>query len=483
MKNKTLISFAIIMIIISSFQYSMARIQTVNTKNYYKDNQRGINAYKQINALKIRLADGSLLVDAGITTDTNMDIENNMKNVEIVFVIDTSGSMSGTRMNTTRDSTKTLIQALFEKIGDNHLKVGILYFNNGIDLERILNLTNNQSEILAHLDKIYASGGTMISPALKKAKEMLSANTTNEEEIKKIVCTLSDGMLSDEVNAIKELKEMSSIGVSTMSIFVETQITKAFSDLAIEKQLLHQNFYTSTKELAKTIVNDIYKTIYTQIISISEPKVTYQMNDVVALIGNDKFVAQVDEEILHGATIEIEYVLGFLIAFDYNNLNIKDYFSSNLIFNPNQKLLTEDKTNADYGWKFENGVLSNDSGNIVRKSIDEHKIKLVLSTMITPGRLSNLGQLRNYMQFSVNQLEKMDGNYKVIETIHANKSNTDTEENIRSMDVMIIPPTGLTTLQKLILVLNIYIFTISIGLIIICIDDYMKSNKDYRKSE
>lgn len=479
MKRKIIIPLVIIMIILCNFQYVYADEQSTNVDLYYKDTDLGILAYKQISAFKVTLADGSTLADASISTNSQLDIVENLKKVEIVFVIDTSGSMSGTRETTTRDSTKTLVQSLFEKLGAENLKIGVIYFNSTIDITKILDLTSDENQILQHLDLIYASGGTKMATSLEKAKEMLKGTENNgiveDDQTIKIVCTLSDGALADESESIEKFKQIHESGISTISIFVETPITSVFSALATEN-IYHKNFQTSTANLANTIVKDIYNEIYIRIIMMSDPKTVYNMNNAGIIFGDDKIIFQVDEELLHGATLEIEYVISITTAFDCNNIKINDFFSEDLVFSKDQKLLTEDKKNSDYGWRIEGGILTTDSGSQTIQGADEYKVKLNLSTVFTPTRLRDLNKIGNYMEFSLN---KIDENKTIV--VKDNYGNSENHK-IKALDFLIIPPTGrYIFMQNVVLTLNMTVIVISVALMIICIRDYIKTNKVSRK--
>lgn len=79
MKSKIVISLIIMIISLCTFQCSWAAISYTDASHYYKDNSLGILAYKQVNAFKLSLADGSILADASISTDSDIDIVENLK--------------------------------------------------------------------------------------------------------------------------------------------------------------------------------------------------------------------------------------------------------------------------------------------------------------------------------------------------------------------------------------------------------------------
>lgn len=279
MKNKILKrTFALILILCLLFGFTpvYSYTQSIPVPNYYKNTDLGIIAYKQVSAFQVQLADGSILLDAGISTGSDVNIIENMSDVEIVFVLDTSGSMSDGKDQTTKESTKTLVNSLFDRIGAEHLKIGVLFFNSGLDTANILEMTNDQNAIMSHLDKIYANGGTEMADSLQKAHSMLGALNSDDDTIK-IICTLSDGAIADEAETSSQIQKINSEGISTISIFVGTPITPAFASLAANSEL-HKNMETSTANLAETIVEDIYNEIYFKIILMSEPVTTYNVN-------------------------------------------------------------------------------------------------------------------------------------------------------------------------------------------------------------
>lgn len=405
--------------------------------SYYNDQNLGIQAYKQINAFELTLADGSILADGTVDTRTELNVKENLKDVEIVFILDTSGSMGGLRKETTKKSTQTLIQSLFNKIGKEHLEVGILYFNDKLDAEKILELTNDESKALEHLEKIYASGLTYMADSLEKAQSMLQKN--NSKDKLKIICTLSDGSLHDEKKSIQKFNEVNEQGISTISIFVDTPITDAFRNL---KSKNHKNFQTDSKNLEDTIVNEIYKEIYTKLLSMAEPVTVYELNNVGMIADDNKIIMQMDNEILHGATLKIEYIISICTLFESSNIRIKDFYSEGLNFSQNQKLLTENKTNKDYKWKVDtNGTLIHDSGNYRLKETESYKVKLVLTTVLTP---SNLEKFENRITFSLK-------NAKTNQTIECGDNQN---EKIQSLGFLIIPPTGKIETKNIILTVN-----------------------------
>ncbi len=429
MKKKILLFLILFIIIIFGNQCFAAK--STGKTFYYKNESEGILAYKQINAFQLKLSDGTILSNMSVDTDSSVDIEENMKDVEIVFVLDNSGSMSGTRISTLKTSTKELVDKLFNKIGDEHLKFGFVKFAS--EQLGYLELTNDKSSISSFINSMNASGGTCMASSLSTAKEMLT-NSSNSDAIK-IVITLSDGALGDESQSINNIKTIHSSNISTISIFVETAITNSFKNLTSTSSL-HKNMQTTTSNMADTLVNGIYDEIYMKVILLSEPTTNLDLNNAGIIPGSDRIILQVDSEILHGATLSVEYVISITNAFDAKNIVIKDFPESSLQYSSSQKLLTENKTNADYGWRYQDGYLYSNSGGNVTPAAQEYRKKLILTTILTSSVLNRSSAFTNYATFSED---------KILNTGSTSTVAADVAQDggkIRALSFLIIPPTG-----------------------------------------
>ena len=120
MKDKVFISLIVMMILImTTVPTTLAGTTATDTVFYCKDMTEGIIALKEISSLKLTLSNGSILSTAVSQTETAVNIEENMKNVEFVLILDASGSMSGQRNEITKSATQELTDALFDKIGED----------------------------------------------------------------------------------------------------------------------------------------------------------------------------------------------------------------------------------------------------------------------------------------------------------------------------------------------------------------------------
>ena len=148
------------------------------------------------------------------------EIKEKNSNVELICVIDVSGSMTGEKITLVKQSLKVLL----EMMGDKD-KLGLVLFNH--QAEKLLDLTyttsENKQRIIKSIDSIRAGGGTYILGGLEIAINMLkeSAETikcqNNDKFISTAIILLSDGV-DNRMNHIeigtglKELTKNSNLG-------------------------------------------------------------------------------------------------------------------------------------------------------------------------------------------------------------------------------------------------------------------------------
>lgn len=453
MKKKILAFLLLLLILLILFSSSCSASTSTGKTFFYKDESRGILAYKQVNAFQLQLANGTVLSNMSVSSESSVDVEENMKDVEIVFVLDNSGSMRGNRIQTLKSATQELVTKLFNKIGEEHLQFGFVKFASSQLGE--LDLTNNKAQISSFISGMNASGGTRMASSLDTALSMLTSSS-NSDAIKMII-TLSDGVLADEPATINTFSQVHDAGISTISIFVETSITFAFSNLA-NSSSSHKNMQTSTSNMADTLVNGIYNEIYMMVILLSDPVTKLDLNNAGIIPGGDNIILQVDSEIMHGATLYIEYIISVTCAFDATNITISDYPDSSLKFNKNQMLLTENKKNSDYGWTYNSGYIYSNSGSTI-KAGKEYKRKIVLSTVLTSAVLNNSSSFCNYVEFDLDNAT--GGSHIKID--HAQDGG-----KLRALGFLIIPPFGTDSIDSSVNIFNVILVNASIVVFFTC---------------
>lgn len=191
----------------------------------------------------------------------------------------------------------------------------------------------------------------------------------------------------------------------------------------------------------------MYTIIVDQLVVNNDPLLSASGNGSVQAL--DDIYIILDNELTYGAKIEIEYEIE---AYALNGLveaNITDLVSeSGLSFDPNAKLLTEDRTNADYGWE------ANGDGSVTNTfSSDEEGgnrppnlgNKIVLSKLISS----------NDENIFVNTAIVGTSSYGVGQNIPSTFQNI-----VQSEAVIIIPPTGVTDFVEVIIIIGAIILII-----------------------
>lgn len=361
---------------------------------------------KEVSAVQLILADGTVLDDARIEKSINSQtsiLPNAYKNLDMIFIVRTENGI---------EQNKTAVSKFVEKIYElyqgntSRIRMGIIPFEEcsqdeldarggAVDVDQDV-LKNNKEEILNEISNLNEDNNQQLNEALMIAQNNFTNNSNGSKNdvLLQYVILITDEIESEEVciasNAI--LKDLSDNMVGIYAIFVG----------------VNQN----NNENLKKLTNQVFGLVVANDISLAD--VEYQLNNSVyqyinqfiiresalmptgggpnMLLTPNSIILFADEELAHGATLKIEYVMslsryalyGSGAIYEAKILDIKD---PKLNFDKNAKLLTDSsKTNADYGWEMTPTGLTTTSG--------ANTVKLLLSTVITPeglgeGRYSN----------------------------------------------------------------------------------------------
>ncbi|MEE0682897.1 MAG: BspA family leucine-rich repeat surface protein, partial [Bacilli bacterium] len=125
-------------------------------------------------------------------------------NTDTILIIDTSGSMTGDKLDKVKSDSVDLIQKTLQ---DNNNKIGIIEFNDNASI--VSNLSNDISDLTNKINSLTASGNANYYQALVKLAELLK--TYQKEDNKELaVLFLTDGLPNintpNEVGQYKYLK-------------------------------------------------------------------------------------------------------------------------------------------------------------------------------------------------------------------------------------------------------------------------------------
>lgn len=155
--------------------------------------------------------------------------------VDLIIVVDESGSMSGSRMTNTKTAAKEIISQM--KDNDRCAVVGFTYSANVKQ-----DLTSDKELLNSAVDRLYASGGTAIYTGIDKALSIF--NEQSDENRQKYIILLSDG--EDEYTS-RSLQSATTAGNSDVRIF-SMKIgsgTLQMQNIAINSNGIYKNAPTS----------------------------------------------------------------------------------------------------------------------------------------------------------------------------------------------------------------------------------------------
>ena len=142
---------------------------------------------------------GEFDVQLIVTSDDTVTQET--KSLDVVLVMDTSGSMKGNRMKEAKTAAKAAVKKLVPNSGEGMIQVGIVSFSEtGL---KIHDLTRDTSSLNQKIDKMEAVGGTYTQDGLVKAQEMLAAGNGKQ----KVMIVISDGEPSYANGTYPDLKD------------------------------------------------------------------------------------------------------------------------------------------------------------------------------------------------------------------------------------------------------------------------------------
>ena len=152
-----------------------------------------------INSIDISILKGEKLFNNNTPIVLNIisdDIKEKKSNVELICVIDISGSMRGEKIKLVKQSLKILLEMMSDKD-----KLGLVLFNQ--QANKLLDLTyttnENKKNIISLIDSIRVGGGTFILSGLEMAVNMFKENKKEEKNffdkfmVSSAMILLSDG--------------------------------------------------------------------------------------------------------------------------------------------------------------------------------------------------------------------------------------------------------------------------------------------------
>ena len=121
----------------------------------------------------------------------------NIAGVDLVFVLDSSGSIGATNFNSMRNFVTTVVNAL--NIGQNRSQVGVIVFSDVVRIQFHLNTYSNKASLLSAIPSIpYIGSGTNTADALYTLiNEGFDGARPVSQGIPRVAIVVTDGKSSD----------------------------------------------------------------------------------------------------------------------------------------------------------------------------------------------------------------------------------------------------------------------------------------------
>lgn len=447
--NLGIISLITFIIVFSNSSYG------VFTPNIYQSDDKKILAYAELSAATVTLASGQRIHATNVNGDTQMKIDIITDPVELILVVDESGSMDGSRMESAKESARTLVENIFD-VAEN-VKVSIIGFDDSARIR--IEASSNKEDVLKAIDELVISGSTNMSTALVEAIKIFEKN--KDEKTYSYLVNLTDGQTTQANKCYDLLSDMEKQNIKIYNILIELNERSAFSRDGKEIGTIYANI--SEEELIE-IYDEIYGEICSEIISNSTDNFNQTGKNYFST--GDSIYMFLDQELLQGAKLQLEYIINIKAAFDCFKVELQGEIDDKLSFDESARMITEDQTNADYGWVINedltykdghNKVISlckeSDSPYVIKKG-KKFEAKLYLSCLLTPKDDTNYA---NSILFRLNGEQELT-------------------QRLQSVEINIVPPFG-ENQNKNIIILLVVVLNIIVGILTIYIIHYKKRIK------
>ena len=411
---------------------------------------------KEVTAVQLTLADGSIFsnmsIDRNINTQPTL-LPNNFKSLKLMFVLDTENGIEQNKLSIADFIEK--IYGLYEN-NTSKIQMGITGFKDFSSEELIdrsyipsieyNTLKNSKQDILNEVYYLNESSYTLTEALAIAQENVTNNNGERNDELLQYIVLITDGIDNEEIAASSNviLRDMSDNMVAMYGLLIGTSQNENSSMQKIFDRVYEMTVadYISYSNVKYQLENSVYDYISQFVVKTST--LMPSGGDRNTLLTPDKIIITIDAELVHGATLEIEYKmtasrLAYYGSGQIYSNRITDHKDPQLVFNKDARLLTDSsKTNASYGWQM--------SGDDLVTNSTETETKLLLSIVLTPQQLKGDCVYRNSASCATS--------FEVGAGTSASYNLT-----ARSLDVQILPPFGEEELNTIDTNVIIYVMT------------------------
>ncbi|MBR6034261.1 MAG: VWA domain-containing protein [Clostridia bacterium] len=356
------------------------------------DNDK-IVVFQQLDYMRITTSKGNLLSELETKTDigTESVTYSTSSNIDICFILDKSGSMKNGRLEILKEAVIKLIDNLRSNFEDkSKLRIAAMTFSTGNEL--LFNLTECTDEnlpmIRGKINSMTYNGGTFTVSAMKYAQANIWNNPIPNDTIRYTIL-ITDGEadhteISEVNNTINSIKNDATSGLFTVFCAEDKEVLNGRGGRSKLSELYGESdeiVFCSDENFEETITVEVFNFITERYVDIKSLKTeTIQAYNAKALNENS-VEAEIDDELLQGATLEMEYSFNIVTTEEIEEISIEDFITS-LGFDKDAKLITANETNNTYGWNPVNDTVVTTFAPIMEKEEDGSYKRIVVKLLL-----------------------------------------------------------------------------------------------------
>lgn len=212
----------------------------------------------KVSLSKMQSTKNKSIFQIGLTTPRSLDIEKSQP-MNLVLVIDRSGSMSGDRIS----KVKTALRKFAERIRPSD-RIAIVSFGNDTTVHLAHCEGSDQETIFQTIDAIRINGGTNLHGGLMRGFEVAKKHYDSERTNR--VVFLTDGNanqgITDSEAILKDCQPYFEAGITLTTIGLGRDFNHDLLRLLSDQGKGHLHFVEDTKDIIKTFVTEVDSLLY-----------------------------------------------------------------------------------------------------------------------------------------------------------------------------------------------------------------------------